>query len=130
MESSSTRSTFITFVTDPLPQYRTKSGRLSNSPEQLMFKAILEPFDYLNDNTFQDQHTLSFKAKSHPDSMYYHQAMKQPDKVNFVKAIEKELHSHLKDKNYEFFPKSKLPIDALVLPHVWQLRRKQVTKTG
>ncbi len=45
------------------------------------------------------------------------------------------LYSHtpwclLKEKNYELFPKSKLPKDALVLPHVWQLRWKQVTKTG
>ena len=95
-----------------------------------MFEAILEPFDYLNDDIFQDQHPLSFKAKSDPDSMYYHQAMKQPDKDKFIEAIEKELHSHFKDKNYELFPKGKLPKDALVLPHVWQLRRKRVTKTG
>jgi hypothetical protein len=26
--------------------------------------------------------------------------------------------------------KSKLPKDALVLPHTWQLRRKRVIKTG
>ncbi len=51
--------------------------------------------------------------------MYCHQAMKQPDKDKFIKAIEKELHSHFKDKNYELFPKSKLPKDALVLPYVW-----------
>ncbi len=33
--------------------------------------------------------------------MYYHQVMKQPDKVKFIEAIEKEHHSHFKDKNYE-----------------------------
>jgi hypothetical protein len=32
MESSSTNSTLITSVVDPLPQYRTKSGRLSKPP--------------------------------------------------------------------------------------------------
>ena len=124
MEGSSSDDTLITSVVDPLPQYRTKSGRLSKPPERLMFKAILEPFDYLNDDIFQDQHPLSFKAESDPDSMYYHQAMKQPDNDKFIEAIEKELHSHFKDKNYELFPKSKLPKDALVLPHMWQLRRK------
>jgi len=30
----------------------------------------------------------------------------------------------------ELFPRAKLPKNALVLPHVWQLRRKTVTKTG
>jgi len=36
----------------------------------------------------------------------------------------------MKEGNYELFPRAKLPKDALVLPHVWQLRRKRVTKTG
>jgi hypothetical protein len=56
--------------------------------------------------------------------------MKQPDKEKFLEAIEKELDGHFKEKNYELFPRDKLPKDALVLPHVWQLRRKRVTKTG
>jgi hypothetical protein len=99
MNSSSTNST--SSVADSLPQYRTKSGRLCRPPDRLIFKAVLEPFDYLNNDTFQNQHTLFFKAKSDPDSMYYHQVMKQPDKVKFIEAIEKEHHSHFKDKNYE-----------------------------
>jgi hypothetical protein len=66
----------------PLPQepYKTKSGRTSKPPERLAFKALLEPYDYLEDDTLQDKHPLAFKAKSDPDSMYYHQAMKQPDR--------------------------------------------------
>ena len=116
----------------PSPQqpYITRSGRTSKPPDRLAFKALLEPYDYLEDETFQDKHPLAFKAKSDPDSMYYHQAMKQPDKEKFLEAIEKELDGHFKEKNYELFPRDKLPKDALVLPHVWQLRRKRVTKTG
>jgi hypothetical protein len=56
--------------------------------------------------------------------------MKHPDRINFIEAIEKELQGHYKEGNYELFPRAKLPKDALVLPHVWQLRRKRVTKTG
>ena len=40
--------------------------------------------------------------------MYYHQAMKQPDKDKFVEAKEKELNSNFKHKNHELFPKGKL----------------------
>ena len=61
----------------PQEPYRTKSGRTSKPPERLAFKALLEPYDYLEDDTFQDKHPLAFKAKSDPDSMYYHQAIKQ-----------------------------------------------------
>ena len=93
----------------PQEPYRTKSGRISKPPERLAFKALLEPYDYLEDDTFQDKHPLAFKAKSDPDSMYYHQAMKQPDREKFIEAIEKELQGHYKEGNYELFPRAKLP---------------------
>ena len=48
----------------PQEPYRTKSGRTSKPPERLAFKALLEPYDYLEDDTFQDKHPLAFKAKS------------------------------------------------------------------
>ncbi len=76
--------------------YRTKSGRTSKLPERPAFKALLEPYDYIENDTFQDKHPLAFKAKSDPDSMYYHQAMKQPDREKFIEAIEKELQGHYK----------------------------------
>jgi len=47
------------------------------------------------------------------DSMYYHQAMKQPDRENFIEAIEKGLQGHYKEGNYELFPRAKIPMDAL-----------------
>jgi len=61
--------------------------------------------------------------------MYYHQAMKQPGREKLIEAIEKELQGHYKEGNYELFPRAKLPKNALVLPHVWQLKRKRLTKT-
>jgi hypothetical protein len=67
-------------IPSPQEPYKTKSGRTSKPPERLAFKALLEPYDYLEDDTLQDKHPLAFKAKSDPDSMYYHQAMKQPDR--------------------------------------------------
>jgi hypothetical protein len=36
-------------------------------PERLAFKALLKPYDYLEDDTFQDKHPLAFKAKSDPE---------------------------------------------------------------
>jgi hypothetical protein len=117
-------------IPSPQEPYRTKSGRTSKPPERLACKALLEPYDYLENDTFQDKHPLAFKAKSDPDSMYYPQAMKQLDREKIIEAIEKELQGHYKEGNSELFPRAKLPKDALVLPHVWQLRRKRVPKTG
>jgi hypothetical protein len=56
--------------------------------------------------------------------------MKQPNKEKFLEAIGKDLEGHFKEKTTSVFPRSKFPKDALVLPYVWQLRRKRVAKTG
>ena len=116
--------------TIPTQPYVTRSGRTSKPPERLAFKALLEPFDYLEPDLWHDQHPLAFKASTDPDSMYYHQAMKEPDRKKFEEAMDKELEDHLKKGNYKLFLRSKLPRGATVLPAVWQLRRKRVTKTG
>jgi len=33
---------------------------------------------------------MAFKASTDPDTMYYHQAMREPDKDKFQEAIKKE----------------------------------------
>jgi hypothetical protein len=63
-----------------------------------------------------------------PDSLYYHPSMKEPDKAKFIKAIQKELDGHFKEKNYTL-PRSKSPKNALVLQHVSPLIRKGVIKS-
>ncbi len=43
--------------------------------------------------------------------------------------MDRELEDHLKKGNYKLFPRSKLPKGVKVLPAVWQLRCKRITKT-
>ena len=112
------------------PAYITRSGRPSRPPDRLAFKALTEPFEISEEDAWLDQHPLAFKAKSDPDSMYYHQAIQQPDKEEFKKAMRKELTAHHMEGNYKLVKKSKIPKGALLLPPVWQLRRKRITKTG
>jgi len=38
---------------------------------------------------------IGFKASSDPDTMYYHQAMRAPDKDQFLAAIVKEINDHI-----------------------------------
>ena len=37
---------------------------------------------------------LAFAASADPDTMYYHEAMREPDRAEFIKAMEKEVKSH------------------------------------
>ena len=72
-------------------------------PERLIYDAQacwLSPEDYEKDESWIEQQLLAFKASTDPDTMYYHQAMKEPDKEQFLTAIDKECEAHFKEGNY------------------------------
>ena len=62
---------------------------------------------------------LAFKAtNSDPDTMYHHQAMCQPDRAQFIGAMQKEMDSQLQDGNFEIVHRSKIPSGTKVFPAV------------
>jgi hypothetical protein len=71
-----------------------------------------------------------FKATADPDTMYWHEAMKEPDREEFLKAAQKEVDDQVKNGNFSIVKRSELPKDARVLPAVWAMRRKRRIKTG
>ena len=68
---------------------------------------------------------MAYKAKSNPDTMYLHQAMKEPDKQHFIIAMEKEMDDQLKSHNFTKILRSKVSKGKIVLPSVWKLKRKR-----
>jgi len=69
------------------------------------------------------EHPLfAYKAKSDPNTMYLHEAMRQPDRKEFVKAMDKELQDQLDHGNFTVVHKSTVPEGATVLPTVWAMR--------
>ena len=46
----------------------------------------------------------AFKATSDPDTMYHHQAMRQPDSAEFCKAMMKEVNNQMANGNFEVIP--------------------------
>ena len=69
---------------------------------------------------------MAYKAaNSDPDTMYHHQAMRQPDREQFIGAMQKEMDSQLQDGNFEIVHRSKIPTGTKVFPAVWQMRRKR-----
>jgi hypothetical protein len=62
--------------------------------------------------------------------MYYHQAMREPDKERFQEAIRKECEAHFKESNYKLIPRSEVPQGAPLLSSVWQMKRKRKPSTG
>ena len=73
---------------------------------------------------------LAFAASSDPDTLYYNQAMKQPDKEQFIEAMEKEITDHTTRRHWTIIPRSEVPRDAKILPSVWSMKRKRRVDTG
>ena len=72
---------------------------------------------------------LAYKASADPDTMYMHEAMKEPDSKEFIKAMEKEVSDQSNNKNFSIIHRSKVPEGATILPTVWQMKRKRDIKT-
>jgi hypothetical protein len=86
-------------------------------------------YDAMHEDEYriQDEMTdpIAFLAKADEDKMYFHQAMKAPDKGEFVKAIVKEMNDHIVAKNWELVPRADVPEGVRVLDLVWAMKRKR-----
>ena len=60
-----------------------------------------------------------------PDTMYWDQAMREPDRDKFLKAAQAEVDSHTKNGLWEIVKRSTVPKGALILRSVWAMKRKQ-----
>ena len=69
----------------------------------------------------QDSPINAFAASSDPDIMYLHQAMKEPDKAQFLKAMDQEVQAHITNDHWEMVPRCNVPEGVPVLPAVWQM---------
>ena len=67
----------------------------------------------------------AFAATSNPDVLYFHEAMKAPDKAEFLNAMNDEVEAHLKSGVYSPILRSKVPEGATILPAVWSMKRKR-----
>jgi len=73
---------------------------------------------------------IAFHAEMMGDIMYLHQALKQPDAPEFVKAVVKEVNGHIDNHNWELVPRSEVPPNFKVIPSVWSMRRKRNLTTN
>eukprot|EP00978_Attheya_sp_CCMP212_P047242 scaffold421280_cov72-Attheya_sp.AAC.5 len=56
----------------------------------------------------QEKTILAYKATSDPDTMYMHEAMKEPDKAEFLKAVQKEVRDQMENGNFSTIPRSQV----------------------
>jgi len=81
------------------------------------------------ENTKGEDPLMAYKATADPDSMYLHQAMKEPDRAEFIKAMHNEVKGMIDKDTFRIKKRSEVPEGVKILPTVWQMRRKRDIKT-
>eukprot|EP00957_Ditylum_brightwellii_P039763 3010344-Ditylum_brightwellii.AAC.1 len=61
--------------------------------------------------------------------MYFHQAIKQPNAPQFVKAIVKEINGHIERGHWQLISIEDVPKGTKILDAVWAMKRKGGIKT-
>jgi FtsZ-binding cell division protein ZapB len=57
--------------------------------------------------------------------MYWHQAMAQPDKADFLKAAEAKVKAHVDNKHFVQMEREELPEGTKVLASMWSMKQKR-----
>ena len=66
----------------------------------------------------------AFKASSNPDTLYFSDAMKEPDAQKFKEAMVKEVKDHTTKNHWKIILKKDVPRGYKILPAVWAMKRK------
>ena len=64
------------------------------------------------------------------DTMYLHQARKQPDWEEFKRAMQKEIKDHTDNEHWVVIPRSEVPRRQKIMRGVWSMKRKRRVSTG
>jgi hypothetical protein len=59
------------------------------------------------------------------DIMYLHQVLRQPDAIEFMEAIIKEINGHINNDHWKLIPRTEVPEDTEVVPSAWAMQRNQ-----
>ena len=126
---------------EPPPTTTTRSGRQTTPPErltttQLGFEAVADDENEIFAFTAEMQEQalreleyenplLAFAASADPDTMYWHEAMREPDRAKFIEAAEKEIDDHFNNGDFVIVRKDQVPKGVAVMKAVWQMKRKR-----
>jgi Reverse transcriptase (RNA-dependent DNA polymerase) len=90
---------------------------------------LAQPNDIEPEKDYQHP-AIAFAASNNPDIMYWHKAMRQSDRKQFIQAAKEEIDGQTQNGNWRIIPKSSVPEGATILPAVWAMRRKRRISTG
>lgn len=81
------------------------------------------------DDLSEMENLIAYTTSSNLDTMYYHQAMKQPYKKELQRSIQEEMNNHTSRKHWKLVAYSKVSQGTCILGSVWTLKRKREIKS-
>jgi hypothetical protein len=71
-------------------------------------------------------HCFAFATEIANNEVFtYHQAMKQDDHADFIKAMEKKIGDHEEQNHWDLVLQSTIPDNAKVIKAIWSFKRKR-----
>ena len=64
---------------------------------------------------------VAYTSKDVGNIMYYHEAVNQPDAIEFVKAIIKEINGHVDNGDWELVHRNTVPEGVNLVLLVWSM---------
>lgn len=101
----------------------TRSGRSSKQPSRYDDYHVAYSVDEVAYDAYDTIYALA--ASTDPDVLYLHQALRAPDRKEFIAAMKKEVDAHVKNNNWKVVNRSSVPKGRKVVPSVWAMRRKR-----
>ncbi|KAL7575276.1 hypothetical protein ACA910_001801 [Epithemia clementina (nom. ined.)] len=72
---------------------------------------------------------VSFAATTDPDTMYYHEAMREPDRELFRETMQKEIQDHKSRNHWEIVLLKSIPFGTRIIDMIWSMKRKRRINT-
>jgi hypothetical protein len=89
------------------PVQATRSGRKVTMPsryDEFVVYHSISQIDGCGESNTEYTHPLALSASSDSDIMYMEEALRAPDRSEFIKAMKKEVNAHTDNKNWRIIP--------------------------
>ena len=93
-----------------------------DNEESITFMTIADDFEL-------ESHSVAYAASKDPDTMYYHEAMREPDRDKFKEAMVKEVQAHTDNGVWILVRRAEVPVGTKIMPAVWAMKRKRKIST-
>ena len=124
------------------PQQPTRRSTRSWKPTERILESIAQQdmalpvclqamvYDDEYETIIDNVNPMTLMAQTDADTMYWDQALKQPDADKFIEAAIDEVSTHQRNGHWKIILRDKVPTGVKVLDSVWSMKRKRRVKTN